>query len=118
MPTESVVTTIDDVTRSEDLVGELEELWTHYLPLTRRRIGVIREAARTDRPDELDLEAVRVAAHALVGALGLYGLRGAAAIARDVERRTGAGVHDAAFLESGAAEHEHLVARPVSLVIT
>ncbi len=99
----------------DDLATELEELWAAYLPLTLRRIAVIREAASTADVDADGLEAVRIAAHALVGALGLYGMRDAAAVARGVERRVGAGHHDPELLETAAAELEALVRRPVSL---
>ena len=75
------MTAIENAMPGGDLATELEALWAAYLPLTLQRIAVIREAASAIEVDADDLEAVRIAAHALVGALGLYGMRDAAAFA-------------------------------------
>ena len=109
------MTAIENAPTVDHLATELAELWIEYLPLTRQRIGVIRAAASAGSATDDELEAVRVAAHALMGALGLYGLQNGATIAREVERAAGAGTYDAQLFDAAAGALEDLVARPVCL---
>ncbi|MEO1063999.1 MAG: Hpt domain-containing protein [Actinomycetota bacterium] len=99
----------------DQLASELAELWSQYLPLTQQRIGIIRAAAVAGSASDDELETVRVAAHALMGALGLYGLQHGAAIAREVERMAGERAYDAQLLDTAAAALDDLVNRPVCL---
>ena len=109
------MTAIENAMPVDDLAAELEELWVEYLPLTLRRIAVIRDAAGTHGSVGADMETVRLTAHALVGALGLYGLSDAASIARTVEHHVAAGRRDADLLASAADDLEALVRRPLTL---
>lgn len=109
------MTAIENAIPVDDLAHELAGLWAEYLPLTLERVAVIRSGAATDSGEPVDLETIRVAAHALVGALGLYGLGDAAAIARTVERHVDSGHRDAELLRTAATELEELVRRPLTL---
>ena len=106
---------MDEAAPDEQLTTELEGLWAQFLPLTEQRIDTIRAVTTSTRPDDEALETVRVAAHALVGALGLYGLREAAAIAQEIERRASTGRFDADVFARAADDLTELVHRPITL---